>query len=70
MLVVIVVEVVAGVYVFMSRTEIANTVEVKMHDLMKHYNETDSGGIKQSWDALQHDVSVFEIEILHICRRK
>lgn len=55
MLVVIVVEVVAGVYVFMSRTDIAHSVEVKMQDLMKGYNESNPNSIKQSWDALQHD---------------
>lgn len=57
MVVVIVVEVIAGVYVFMSRSEITHSIEVKMRDLMKHYNESNPDTIKQSWDALQYDVS-------------
>lgn len=53
--VVVVAEIVAGVYVFSTKDKIATNLQKEMNETLSRYN-TDPL-VTRSWNALQHDVS-------------
>lgn len=57
--VVVVGEIVAGIYVYTSKNVIATNLQREMNQtLAKYYTEK---SVKHSWDVLQHDVSNLRI---------
>jgi CD63 antigen len=51
--IVVIGEIAAGIYVFSTKTEIANELQTRMTTTMRDYNQTETA--TRSWNVLQHD---------------